>query len=164
VFLLDQNGMNPETGAAVPDVGTFALSLGSLTVAEDLRARAVTASLIVSGQPQSAFGRQGFAFDQRRAISRLGAQTMLLTPLGLVPASSLTGALAVPDGTEGLGLDGDDLLARQGARWQKYDGSGWNAHDAPGENVVLATSAGVVWQRVVSREWWKFSCAVFRAV
>jgi hypothetical protein len=148
VFLLDQNGMNPQTGAAVPDVGTFALSLGSLTVAEDLRARAVTASLIVSGQPQNAFGRQGFAFDQRRAISRLGAQTMLLTPLGLVPAASLTGALAVPDGTEELGLDGDDLLARQGARWQKYDGSGWNPHDAPGENAVLATSAGVVWQRV----------------
>jgi len=148
-FLLPGISVDAVTGAATADAGRLEAAIGPLTFTERLRGGGVSAALALGQQAVPAFAGRGFVFDTRMAIGANGGQAALLTPLGLVPASSLQGALAVPPGTDRLGKQGTQLFAGQGDGWQALASDGtWQAAQAPDSSRVLAEESGRRWQRV----------------
>lgn len=99
-----------------------------------------------------AFAGRGFVFDTRTSIGVTAGQPVLLTPLGIVPASGLQGAFAAPAGTDRLGQQGTQLFAGQGGGWQALAAAGtWQAAQAPDSTRNLAEENGRRWQRVAGR-------------
>ncbi|MGQ0566459.1 MAG: peptidoglycan-binding protein [Gemmobacter sp.] len=151
-FLLEGQGVDVATGALTPDNDRFDSVQGALAVAERLRGGGVGSALQVQGQSVRAFGPRGFLFDRRGGIGAISGQTVLLTPLGVVPAAALQGALAVPAGTDRLGQDGAQLFAGQRSGWQALQpDASWQVSTAPGSTQVLAQAGGRRWQRLAGR-------------
>ena len=151
-FLLQGGGVDAVTGAVVADTDRFEAAVGPLTFSERLRGGGVTAALVLAQQRVPAFAERGFLFDTRTAVGASAGRAVLLTPLGLVPVSSLQGALPVPPGTDRLGQEAAQLFAGQVGGWQVLAPDGtWQAAAAPDSTRILAEESGRRWQRVVGR-------------
>ena len=150
-FLTASGAIAADSGVQAAILAQSIVTTGDLSVSESTRGGGVQASLTVAGRPSQAFDKEGFLFDNRLGIAALNGAVALLTPLGIVPARSLTGVLAVPGGTDTLGVDGSSLLARQGAQWTVWDGTAWQPAPAPDTTLLLAEESGRRWQRQASR-------------
>lgn len=107
----------------------------------------VEAFITVDGQDQPDLAGTGFLHDQRLGVAQSGAESVYLTPLGLIPVDTLSGGRQVPQGTVGIAGDAGRLMAATSSRWFGWSTTGWAASGAPFQDATLAQENGRSWER-----------------
>lgn len=146
-FLFTRGGVDARSGAAVTDAGQEAVILGALRVTETLRGGRLEATYSVDGRDVPALSAQGFAFDQREGITAQEGVPLLLTPLGLLPASGFGAGIAPPTGATAVDAEGSVVLARGPGGWSRRTAQGWTASAPPWHDRLLAEGDGRRWER-----------------
>jgi len=146
-FLFQRDGVDARTGTATSDTGRESIALGALRVTETLRGGGVEATYVMDGRDVPALGSQGFLFDHRTGLTVDAGTPLLLTPLGLVPATGLGPGLALPSGSTAVDTDGGAVLVRNPAGWSRRTVQGWSASPPAWNDRLLAEVGGRRWQR-----------------
>ena len=146
-FLFARDGVDARTGTGVSDTGRETVTLGALQVTETLRGGGLEATFSVDGHEVPALDARGFLFDRRGGITAEGGTALLLTPLGLVPASGFGPGIALPPGATAVETEGPVALARGPGGWSRRTAQGWIATAPPWHDRLLAEGSGRRWER-----------------
>lgn len=146
-FLYATDGVDARTGARGGDTARVSVTVGALRITETLRGGGLDATYTVGGADVPAFAAAGFAFDQRQGITAEGGTPLLLTPLGLVPATGFGPGIPVPSSTTGVDTEGAVALARGPGGWARTSAQGWVASAPPWYDRILAEVQGRRWER-----------------
>ena len=151
VFLFESGGMDARTGQIIRDQDRHTIKLGELEFVERLRSRQVSANWTIENQPMPAWSNQGFAFDDRRDVALHGERAVVLTPIGIVPATAYTGAMKPAPKSTALDLVAGLLMAKGQGGWHRRTNGAWSASSAPRDTMALARENGRVWARTNGR-------------
>ncbi|MBL9055896.1 MAG: hypothetical protein JNJ84_06420, partial [Rhodobacteraceae bacterium] len=152
IFLTDSGGIDAASGAVTAPQPVEILREGALQLQQNIRPKRVSAAIAIDGALRDATAPAGFAFDQRLGAARIADRPAVLTPLGIIGAESLDLAIAAPEATVRLDLEGDDLMAQSRAgQWHRLGPRGWQPSPPPHDSHVLARDAARIWKRRAGR-------------